>query len=177
MRHGTVLIGAMMLGVASGLSCAKAPPEPQRAAVLENVENVENLANVPSRTTAGPDPLATPVSQAPQLIAYYHAIRLTPEQEQMKHEALSSIPAPCCSNFSIATCCCPCNLAKSVWGLAHHLIAERRYDVPAVRQAVVDWLASSNPNGYSGDACFTGGCQRAFSQNGCGGMDEQHVVS
>lgn len=114
-------------------------------------------------------------TQAAKYIGYYRSITLTPEQEKIKETALSSIPAPCCSNFSIATCCCPCNLAKSVWGLSHFLIAKRNYNSEQVGKAVVEWMQSANPSGYTGNACFTGGCNRPFKQNGCGGMDEKKI--
>jgi hypothetical protein len=114
--------------------------------------------------------------QAAEFITYYHAIPLTAAQEAIKQEALSKIPAPCCGQFSIATCCCPCNLAKSAWGLAHFLIAKQGYAAPRVRATVEEWLQFSNPGGYSGDACFTRGCARPFDHNGCGGMDEHRIL-
>jgi hypothetical protein len=162
MRRSAGLAAVITVSLASWISCVSLPGQAARSE--------ENAVDRPARS-------ATPAAEAARFIEHYHAIRLTPEQERIKQDALESIPAPCCNQFSMATCCCPCNLAKSVWGLTHHLIAERRYDASAVRQAVLDWLASSNPGGYSGDACFTGGCQRPFSQNGCGGMDERHIVS
>jgi hypothetical protein len=113
--------------------------------------------------------------QPAELIGYYHSIALTPAQEAIKQEALAAIPAPCCSSSSIATCCCPCNLAKSVWGLAHFLIAKRGYSAPQVRATVEGWLVASNPRGYSGKACFNRGCGRPFDHDGCGGMDEAQV--
>ena len=113
--------------------------------------------------------------QAADFIRYYHSIVLTPEQEAIKSAALSAIPAPCCRNYSIATCCCPCNLAKSVWGLAHFLIAKQGYSASQVKTAVEEWLRSSNPGAYSGDACFTHGCNRSLDHNGCGGMDEKRI--
>jgi hypothetical protein len=122
-----------------------------------------------------PDRFRGSRTEAAQFIQYYKTITLTPDQERTKHEALASIPAPCCSRFSIATCCCPCNLAKAVWGLSHDLIANQQQDVAGVRQAVQAWLQTVNPGGFSGDACFTRGCQRAFADNGCGGMDERHI--
>jgi hypothetical protein len=113
--------------------------------------------------------------QPAELIDYYHSIALTLPQEAIKQEALSAIPAPCCSSYSIATCCCPCNLAKSVWGLAHFLIAKRGYSAGQVQATVEGWLAASNPQGYSGKACFNSGCGRPFNHDGCGGMNEQHI--
>lgn len=113
--------------------------------------------------------------QAAEFIAYDHAIVLTPEQKKIMDEALSSIPAPCCAQYSIATCCCPCNLAKATWGLSKFLIAKQHYDVTEVNAAATEWLRFINPVTSTGNACVTGGCERPFSQNGCGGMDDQHV--
>ncbi|HYV41820.1 MAG TPA: hypothetical protein VEO02_08545 [Thermoanaerobaculia bacterium] len=115
-------------------------------------------------------------SQTEQFIDYDSAIRLTPTQERIKAEALDSIPAPCCKKFSMKTCCCPCNLAKSAWGLSNYLIAKKGYGAPEVRSAVVGWLAFTNQKGFTGDACFTGGCKRPFAENGCAGMDATHVI-
>ncbi len=115
-------------------------------------------------------------SDSERFIDYYSAIRLTPTQERVKAEALDSIPAPCCKKYSMTTCCCPCNLAKSVWGLSNYLIAKKGYRAPEIQSAVVGWLKFINPNGFTGDACFTGGCKRPFAQNGCGGMDATHVI-
>ncbi len=116
-------------------------------------------------------------SQAEEFIDYYHSIRLTAAQQKIKEQALGSIPAPCCRDYSILTCCCPCNSAKAVWGLSHYLIVKRGYGAPEVKKTVLQWLEFINPNGYTGDACFTGGCQRPFSRNGCGGMDETRVIA
>jgi len=113
--------------------------------------------------------------QAGEFIGYYHSIVLSAEQEAIEAEALSAIPAPCCSNVSIATCCCPCNLAKSAWGLARLLIAQQGYSAQQVRATVEDWLRFSNPRGYSGNACYTHGCSRPFDHDGCGGMDEKRI--
>lgn len=113
--------------------------------------------------------------QAAEFIAYDRSIALTPEQKQVMDEALTSIPAPCCSNFSIATCCCPCNLAKAVWGLSKFLIAKQQFSATQVKPAVTEWLQFTNPGGYTGNACFTKGCDRPFARNGCGGMDDRHI--
>ena len=34
------------------------------------------------------------------------------------------------------------------------------------RTAVLDWVKFIGPAGYTGDACFTGGCGRPFAKNG-----------
>ena len=108
-------------------------------------------------------------------IADYDAIALTPEQQAVKNEALSPIPAPCCREYAIATCCCPCNLAKSVWGLSHRLIAMQGQDAAQVRSGVRAFLDAANPRGAAGDACQRGRCGAPLDQDGCGGMDEGHV--
>ena len=81
-------------------------------------------------------------------------------------QALSRIPAPCCSDNSAYTCCCPCNMAKTWWGLSHHLIANEGYDADEVQAAVEEWIEFINPKGFSGNACYTGGCPRPFHRNG-----------
>ncbi len=113
--------------------------------------------------------------QAKEFIGYYHSISLTPEQQRVMREALESIPAPCCDKSSIATCCCPCNLAKATWGLAHLLIAERGYNTGQTREAAERWLHFTNESGYAGDACYRGRCSLPFHEDGCGGMDEEKI--
>jgi hypothetical protein len=115
-------------------------------------------------------------SQTVEFIGYYKSIKLTKEQEQIKQTTLSSIPAPCCSNFSMATCCCPCNLAKSVWGLSNYLIAKKNYDAQKLRVAVLEWFMFTNKGVYAGDACSQGRCGQPFKYDGCGGMKEEQVV-
>ena len=111
-----------------------------------------------------------------KFISYYQSIKLSPAQEKIKKRALSAIPAPCCSNYPIATCCCPCNLAKSVWGLSNFLITKKDYDVGKLKEAVTAWIQYTHPNGFAGDACFQSRCDAAFHNDGCGGMEEQKIV-
>jgi hypothetical protein len=113
--------------------------------------------------------------QARQFMEYYKSIELTPEQEEIKKEALSRIPAPCCGDNTAYTCCCPCNMAKSWWGLSHHLIANEGANADEVQAAVEAWIEFIGPDGFSGNACYTGGCKRAFKHNGCGGMSEKDL--
>lgn len=109
--------------------------------------------------------------QSQDFMGYYQSITLDHQQEAIKKRALSTIPAPCCSENSIYTCCCPCNLAKTVWGLSNYLIARKGANADQVHQAAVDWIKFVNPGGYPGNSCHTaGGCQRPFAHSGCGGM-------
>jgi hypothetical protein len=117
-------------------------------------------------------------SQAAEFIGYSRSITLTPSQQKLKDQVLGAMPAPCCKAYSQATCCCPCNLAKSVWGLSNYLIAKQHVSAARLDRAVKDWLAFVNPKGFSGDVCDTaGGCPRKFSENGCGGMDEKNLLA
>lgn len=112
-------------------------------------------------------------AQMKEFIHYYEDdIPLTPEQAAIKVDVLDSMPAPCCNNTTALTCCCPCNLSKATWGLTHYLLSKKNVDADQLRVAVTEWLAFSNPNGFSGDACYTGGCERPSHQNGCSGMKE-----
>jgi hypothetical protein len=115
-------------------------------------------------------------AQTREFIGYYKAIQLTPGQEKVKAAVLGAIPAPCCSSFSALTCCCPCNFSKALWGMTHYLIARQGYDEARLKDAVHRWIAFSRPNGSSGKACFSGGCNRSFAHDGCGGMTESQLV-
>lgn len=115
--------------------------------------------------------------QTVEFMRYNDTIQLTPAQEAVKKEALSAIPAPCCSDNTSYTCCCPCNMAKSIWGLSAYLITEKGMGADAVQAKVEEWIEFINPAGFSGDVCYTaGGCTRAFAKNGCGGMHPSRLV-
>jgi hypothetical protein len=115
-------------------------------------------------------------SQTPMFISYYNSIKLTPGQEKIKNDALSAMPAPCCSDYSMASCCCPCNFAKSVWGLSAYLIVEEGHNVEQLKDAASRWIDFTYSSGHAGDACYVGRCGAPFDQDGCGGMTEQLIL-
>lgn len=115
-------------------------------------------------------------ARATEFMGYDRSITLTSGQREVKGRALSAIPAPCCKDYAIRTCCCPCNLARSVWGLARYAIAKRGYGEAQVKGAVQEWLRAVNTSGFSGSACHRGRCGRPFAADGCGGMDEGRLV-
>lgn len=114
--------------------------------------------------------------QTQQFIDYERTIQLTAAQKALRDEALSTIPAPCCSDNSAATCCCPCNMARSIWGLSNYLITERGADAAAIRQATNEWVEFIGPDGFSGEVCYTGGCGKSFANGGCGGMSPNQII-
>ena len=117
-------------------------------------------------------------SQAAEFIGYNRSIALTPAQRQVRDKALAALPAACCDKFSQTTCCCPCNLAKTVWGLSNYLIVRKQATVPEVQAATRRWLKFVNSKEFTGDICDApGGCARTFSNDGCGGMDERNLMS
>jgi hypothetical protein len=120
--------------------------------------------------------LADVPALARTFLSYNRSISLSPAQERIQQEALGALRAPCCDDRSAYTCCCSCNLARSVWGLSKHLIASEGRGAGEVRAAVEGWFRSVNPDGFSGDACYTGGCGRPFRRNGCGGMSASNLV-
>jgi hypothetical protein len=124
------------------------------------------LAAAPATKAGAPDVK----TKTEEYIGYSRTITLTPAQEAVKREALTRLPAPCCSENTAYTCCCPCNLAKSIWGLSNHLIAREGADAKQVEKAVREWVAQINPKGYAGNTCGTGGCGKPFRESGCGGM-------
>lgn len=114
-------------------------------------------------------------AQTKRFIEYEASIKLTTQQDAIKREALEAIPAPCCSDNTAYTCCCPCNMARAIWGLSAYLITEKEADATAVREGVQAWLKAAAPKGHSGDVCYTGGCGRGLSENGCGGMNRTRL--
>lgn len=108
--------------------------------------------------------------------AYNREITLTAEQEAVMREALTVLKAPCCADKTALTCCCECNMARSWWGLAKHLIVNEGLGADEVRTAVSEWFEYINPGGFTGNSCYIGRCSRPFRDNGCGGMKEDHVV-
>jgi hypothetical protein len=135
-------------------------------------------------------PYGVPLSLAntQRFIDYYEATALSPAQQAIVDEALGTLPAVCCDDNSMATCCCPCNLAKSVWGLCGYLVVEQGYGVEEVRESASQWLhfihgdyfvrqelarRDVDPGDFGvshGDACYVGKCEMAFTDGGCGGM-------
>ena len=132
--RSSLLIGALLLPALLPASSSQKKAEP-----VETVEPVEidiEFTDVKKQTM--------------QFMEYYATIELTPEQERVKLAALSKLPAACCADNSAYTCCCVCNLSRTVWGLTAHLIADRDYNAQQVRAAVKQWVQFVNPAGFSG---------------------------
>ncbi|MHB0972418.1 MAG: hypothetical protein ACYC7A_03970 [Thermoanaerobaculia bacterium] len=115
-------------------------------------------------------------AQSRQFIGYYSSIRLAAEHEAIKREVLAPMPAACCKNSNALTCCCTCNLSKTIWGLSNYVLAQHGANADQLRKTVRAWKDHVNPAGYSGDTCYSGGCSRALDDNGCGGMSESNLV-
>jgi len=136
------------------------------------------LEHAASSRSAAPIRFFDAPSQAAEFIGYNRSITLTPAQKTLRDKALAAMPAACCDKFSQATCCCPCNLAKTVWGLSNYLIVRQHATVPEVQASIRGWLKFVNPKGFTGDICDApGGCRRTFSSDGCGGMDERNLLA
>ncbi len=162
-----LVIGAGGLGVSGCTS---------RAPAMESVPSNSDDGPPTEAPTESPGAATRDVrAEALHHIHHYQTIALTREQREIRTKALSQIPAPCCSNYTAATCCCECNLARTIWGLSNRLIVQGA-DVAEVQEAAREWIRTVNPTGFTGDACFTGGCSRAFDQNGCGGMSDRQLT-
>jgi hypothetical protein len=108
---------------------------------------------------------------------YERTIKLTPAQQAVYREALEGLPAPCCSDNTALTCCCPCNSARAWWGLAKHLVADLGYDAAETRAKVAEWFRYINPSGWPGNTCYSpDGCAKAFKHGGCAGMTADQLV-
>lgn len=144
--------------------------------VLLSIAGAPWLFGANQTQDANPIAFTDVASQTKTFIGYYRSIQLTPQQKKIKEAAIGAIPAPCCKDFPALTCCCPCNFAKSLWGLSNYLIAKKHYNVAQVRKAASEWIRFTHSNGYAGDACGKGRCQLPTSKDGCGGMDERNLV-
>jgi hypothetical protein len=166
------------LGAAIGLFAAipfflshaePAPPSPAPPAAVGEV--------MPPLTVLGGKIIfRNPKAQAEEFIGYYHSITLTPEQEAIKKAALEPMPAACCRDSSAYTCCCPCNLSKTIWGLSNLAISKYGANAKDVQQVVQSWLGYVNPtSGFTGDSCYKGGCNNPAHRGGCAGMEESKL--
>ncbi len=166
------------LGAAIGLFAAipfflwhaePAPPSPARPAAVAEVMP-------PLTVLGGKIVFRDPKAQAEEFIGYYHSITLTPEQEAIKKAALEPMPAPCCRDSSAYTCCCPCNLSKTLWGLSNLAISKYGANAQQVQQVVQSWMGYVNPtSGFTGDSCYKGGCNNPAHRGGCAGMEESKL--
>ena len=114
--------------------------------------------------------------QTREFMGWYETIKLTPQQEAVKKTALEAMPAPCCSEYSAYTCCCECNISRTIWGLSNYMIAKQGASAAQVTAKVKEWISFVNPKGFQGQACSTGGCPRPFKHGGCGGMNPGSVA-
>ena len=116
------------------------------------------------------------VKQSREFMGWEKSISLTSAQERVKKQALESIPAPCCSDNSAYTCCCTCNISRTIWGLSNYMIAKQNATPVQVQTKVKEWVGFINPEGFSGMSCYQGGCNRPFHKDGCGGMNATNLV-
>jgi len=127
---------------------------------------------------------------------WFYSIELTPEQAALVQEALGEIPAPCCDDNSVYSCCCTkngkiCNLTRSARGLARWLVAVRGVRGEELKAAVEEWLRFLKPDYHlaraleeqglapadygfasheSYESCYARQCEAPLDAGGCGGM-------
>jgi hypothetical protein len=116
-------------------------------------------------------------AQTREFIGYFFSIKLSDDQQAVRDRALEPLKAVCCDDFPMSDCCCVCNLSRSIWGLSNYLIANLGYDEDRVRTGVEGWLEYVGPSGFSGEACYVDRCSAPFGEDGCGGMDPDHLVT
>ena len=166
----SILASVFLLALFAGIPLVLSQVEMPGPAVAAPV-----VANPSLKVSVGSLVFHDAVAQSREFIGYYHTIELTPEQEAIKKEVLGSMPAACCSGSSAYTCCCPCNLSKTIWGLSNYAIAKQAADARQLRALVDAWMGFVNPDGYRGNACYQGGCDSSLSGGGCGGMQEEKL--
>jgi hypothetical protein len=184
---------ALILGIAAALSACSGPAEQQGPDPAMQIWN----EIIPAEGTATTYDISLSLENTQQFIDWYNSIELSAEQQAIRDAALSPLVAPCCDEYPASTCCCECNLSRSVWGLSDYLITEKGYGVDQVQEAALQWLHFIRPDYYvaseleqkgidpglwgltTESTCFTNNCERPFYTKissgyagGCGGMDE-----
>lgn len=187
------MVFLLILSIAMVLLACGSPPERQE---LDPTARIWGEI-IPEEGTATSYGISLSFENTQQFIDWHNSIELSAEEQAIRDEALISQVAPCCDEYPMSTCCCECNLARSVWGLSAYLIAEKDYGVNRVQEATSQWLNFTRPDYYVGRAleeeginpkrwgfttessCFAGHCNRPFYTEtsfghlgGCGGMEE-----
>jgi hypothetical protein len=208
------LFVALVIGVLFGLiSCARAPGPASTASPVsspaatpispgppdaEGIQRFESIwaEVVPENGTPTEYNIPHSLDNTQKFIDLYGSIELTADEQAIRDEALTPLVAPCCDDFSMKTCCCECNLARSVWGLTGYLVAND-YGTGQVREAASQWLHFVRPDYYVAaelqqegiepdrfgvsldSSCFNDRCDTPFYTKdsskhlgGCGGMKD-----
>ncbi|MFQ5676013.1 MAG: hypothetical protein ACE5G1_08970 [bacterium] len=182
------IVSLVLLGCA-GIEKVKNDAPPTREERNSNMVaqlSAEIIANEGQETSYG---IPLSLRNIEKFKLFYEKMNLTLEQEKIRNAALVTIPAPCCPDNPMSTCCCTCNLAKSVWGLSNYLVKERGYDTEQVRAEALQWLRFIRAGYYIKEelvnrgielgsvglspeksSCYTGRCNLSLKEGGCGGM-------
>ncbi len=104
-------------------------------------------------------------------ISYYYSIKIDEKEDAILRKALGNIPAPCCADYPAYTCCCECNLKRTIHGLSKYLL-KQNLSADDITTIVLSWIEFVNPAGFTGDSCYIGNCEKPFYKNGCGGMEK-----
>lgn len=139
------------------------------AAVAAAVLGIRMAAGPPGGAASNASGRIEVPAEVEQVLAAAAGTHLTPEQERTKTEALSGIPAPCCNRHTLSMRCCGCTLSRAAAAYATSLVT-RDGDTARVREAIVSWLRSLKPSGYTGTECRAKKCQRSLADGGCAGM-------
>ena len=194
---GLILLGGVWLvgcnrepNSAAVVDVPEAPTLERQSATPEDLVAVISAEIIPEEGIQTSYAISLSLDNTQRFIDYYDASSLTPKQSDTMRSALLPLKAPCCDDNSMATCCCPCNLAKSVWGLSGYLITQKSYGVERVREAASQWLRFIYPKYYiiqemrnrgvdpaqyglvHENACYVGNCELPIEDVGCGGMGE-----
>ena len=193
MRKAILLI-ILIAGVALIAGCGGKNPPPTVGGTTPADRMWAKI--VPPAGTATDYGIPISFANTRRFISWYTAVVLSPAQAKVREEALAPLAAPCCDDYPMSTCCCVCNLSRSVWGLSAYLIRDKGYTADQVRNAALQWLHFIRPDYYVARAlkdegrylarygvsttssCFANHCDLPFYHKtgvryigGCGGMD------
>lgn len=196
MIWNSVFLSIVLVSIMTVVGCGNG----ESVAADETINAAERIwaEIIPGEGTVTDYDIPFSLENTQQFIDWYNVIDLTSAQRSLRDGALRPLVAPCCDEYPMTTCCCECNLSRSVWGLSAYLITEKGYNtVNQLQEAILQWLHFIRPDYYVASAleeegkiprlfglstqssCFTDRCDLPFYSNteylhlgGCGGMQD-----
>lgn len=192
----SVFLSIVLVSIMTVVGCGNG----ESVAADETINAAERIwaEIIPGEGTVTDYDIPLSLDNTQQFIDWYNVIDLTSAQRALRDGALRPLVAPCCDEYPMTTCCCECNLSRSVWGLSAYLIRDKGYNtVNQLQEAILQWLHFIRPDYYvasslekevkiprafglsTQSSCFTDRCDLPFYSKpeylhlgGCGGMED-----
>ena len=121
----SVFLSIVLVSIMTVVGCGNG----ESVAADETINAAERIwaEIIPGEGTVTDYDIPLSLDNTQQFIDWYNVIDLTSAQRALRDGALRPLVAPCCDEYPMTTCCCECNLSRSVWGLSAYLIRDKGY--------------------------------------------------